>query len=994
MDEPRIRTTWKSACLFGLAYLGCAEAGHWLSFHNDEGSFASIWPPGGLFLAALLIASRESWPRLILAATTANLLADVALHGQASLAPLGYCAANALEAVGAAIVLRKWIGGPPRIARLADLLKFIVVSVVMTALVGAVIGAATARLARGGEFLRHWAIWWSADLLGILAVAPVILAWSVDDAMAPRFRSLRRRIEFGLLLLVQAAVTCCMLWYHGVGFPAVRHPLLPFVLWIALRFGVRGMAVSFLLLSCQAVTITASGYGPFAIPGVSPEMQFHGLQLLLTVSGISLLVLATVTVERVTAHDEMHRRQLLLEAIHGAQSRFIGEVPLAEISSWLLGDLLRLTESDAGLIGKVLPEDDGTLGLKTAVCSKVIAEQEKAGRSGAASGATSKLIIPAALIDEALHTGRTAFGHEQEPAAQCLVAPFHFEGRVSGFVGLARRHGRFDPASVAFLEPLWTTCAHLLEMHRQQNLRQRAEGALRTSQARLEAAQSLARLGSWEYDTRSERSFWSPEIYRLTHYDPSLPPPGREESLQLIHPDDREITLRTTVDVLRHGGTVSFEFRTNPEKGPMRYLATTKERLELRSDGTARLAGVVQDVTERREAMLALQRSEWELADYFQHASIGLQRLALDGRILRANPAVLEMLGYSESEYVGREFSTILEDSIEGAELLSSIVSGEKLVDHEIRVRCRDGSTRDVLYSQNAYREEGAILHLRCFLVDVTELHRLEEQFHEAQKMDAIGRLAGGIAHDFNNLLTVINAHAGAILEGIAPVETHEMLIGEIRRTGEFAADLTSRLLTFSQRKVVRPGLIDLHEVIRGIQPMLTHLVRENIEFSVEREDNPLPVRADKGQLEQVLLNLVVNARDAMPRGGKLLVRSRRGSPPDGHLAADRAPQAGLWAELEVSDTGCGMDEAIQSRIFEPFFTTKPPGLGTGLGLSTVYGIIRQGQGRIDVISRPEEGSTFRIWLPSPADGADAKGAADEGANEPEDLCQPTQGVA
>jgi PAS domain S-box-containing protein len=591
-------------------------------------------------------------------------------------------------------------------------LKFIAVSVVMTAIVGAVIGAATAHVARGGTFVQHWTIWWSADLLGTLVVAPAILTWTIDDALSFRFRSTACRIELGLLLVAQAIVTCGMLWYQGEGFPAARHPLLPFVLWIALRFGPRGMALSFLLLACEAVTITVNGYGPFARLEASPEMQIHGLQLLLTVSGISLLILATVTAAGVAAQDEMHRRQLLLEAIHGAQTRFIGEVPLAEIGNSLLGDLLRLTESEAGLIGETRRDGDGTRVFKTAVRSDDIAECVPADRTGAAPRALNAGVIPAPLIDEALCTGRAVFGDGGKSAMNFLVAPFHFEGRVRGFVGLARRRRSFDPEWAAFLEPLLTTCAHLLEMRWQHRLREKAEEALRRSQTHLQAAQSLARLGSWEYDTRTDVSYWSPEIYRLNHYDPALPPPGREESLRLIHPDDREIMLRTTIEVLNSGGTARLEFRTNPENGPMRYLSATKECVERRSDGTARLAGVVQDVTGHKEAILALQRSEWELADYFQHARIGLQRLALDGRILRANPAALEMLGYAADEYLGRDFTALLDDPMEGAELLESIVRGEELVDHEIRVRCRNGSTRDVLISLNAYSEEGKPLHL------------------------------------------------------------------------------------------------------------------------------------------------------------------------------------------------------------------------------------------------------------------------------------------
>jgi PAS domain S-box-containing protein len=264
---------------------------------------------------------------------------------------------------------------------------------------------------------------------------------------------------------------------------------------------------------------------------------------------------------------------------------------------------------------------------------------------------------------------------------------------------------------------------------------------------------------------------------------------------------------------------------------------------------------------------------------------------------------------------------------------------------------------------------------------DITDRKQLEEQLRQAQKMEAIGRLAGGVAHDFNNLITVVMGHAELLLLDVPPDHPHRWELEEIRAAARRAAGLTQQLLAFSRRQVLQPRVVDLNELVTGMSTMLRRLMGEDIELRTVAGTRLGPVHADPGQLEQVLMNLVVNARDAMPLGGIVTIETAnvdvddpRARPTQGHY---RLP-AGSYVLLAVADSGEGVDAEVMAHLFEPFFTTKGPGKGTGLGLATVYGIVKQSEGHILVDSEPGQGATFRIYLPrvSASAPADAPAAA------------------
>ncbi|MGZ8460941.1 MAG: PAS domain S-box protein [Candidatus Deferrimicrobiaceae bacterium] len=301
-----------------------------------------------------------------------------------------------------------------------------------------------------------------------------------------------------------------------------------------------------------------------------------------------------------------------------------------------------------------------------------------------------------------------------------------------------------------------------------------------------------------------------------------------------------------------------------------------------------------------------------------------------------------------------------------------AVASKEKVLRVTYRTRRRDGSERWVEdHRQVIYDADGRFLHVDGLLLDITEERRREEELRksndmlrQSQKMEAVGQLAGGVAHDFNNLLTVIGGYSDLLAQRLPPDSPYRHDVEEIRKAGTRASSLTRQLLAFSRKQVIAPCVADLNEVVAGMEKMLCRLIGEDIDLVTVLRPGLWNVRVDTGQIEQVLMNLAVNARDAMPGVGKLLIETENGEIDEGMTARLGFGAPGEFVILSVRDTGSGMDEETCSHIFEPFFTTKETGKGTGLGLATVYGIIKQSDGYITTESRPGEGATFRIFLP------------------------------
>ena len=370
---------------------------------------------------------------------------------------------------------------------------------------------------------------------------------------------------------------------------------------------------------------------------------------------------------------------------------------------------------------------------------------------------------------------------------------------------------------------------------------------------------------------------------------------------------------------------------------------------------------------ERKQAAEALQLSEERYRDIVENAHDFIYSHDLKGNYTSINKAGEQLTGYTREEALTMNFvQTVAPDFVDRArEMMAGRFAGEKGAAYDLEIVAKDGRHIAVEINTKLVLRDGAPVGLQGTARDVTERKELEEQLRQSQKMEAIGRLAGGIAHDFNNLLTAITGYSELSMQRLADEDPLFGNLQEIKKAGDRAASLTRQLLAFSRKQVLQPKVLDLNLVVSDLERMLTRLIGENIELCTLLEPKLASIKVDPGQIEQIIMNLAVNARDAMPQGGKLTIETRNVLVDDEYARRHIAVTPGPFVMLAVSDSGSGIDSQTQSRIFEPFFTTKEVGKGTGLGLSTVYGIVKQSGGNIWVHSEVGLGTTFTIYLPS-----------------------------
>jgi two-component system, cell cycle sensor histidine kinase and response regulator CckA len=369
----------------------------------------------------------------------------------------------------------------------------------------------------------------------------------------------------------------------------------------------------------------------------------------------------------------------------------------------------------------------------------------------------------------------------------------------------------------------------------------------------------------------------------------------------------------------------------------------------------------------RKHQEEALRASEARHRSLVESAVYGMYRSSVDGKFLNVNPALVKMLGYASSEeLLGVDMARdIYVDRDQRAAVIHAYSESGCLESCELLWKRKDGRPITVRLSGNAFKNDsGGILGFEMIAEDVSERRTLEEQLRQSQKMEAVGRLAGGIAHDFNNLLTVIKGYSELMLDELSSADPHRMEVDEIKKAADRAATLTRQLLAFSRQQVLAPKVLDLNAVVSNMDKLLHRLLGEDIDLFTVLEPGLGRVKADPGQVEQVIMNLAVNARDAMPHGGKLTVETSNIDLDDNYARDHVAVKPGSYVMIAVTDTGTGMTDKVKSRIFEPFFTTKEVGKGTGLGLSTVYGIVKQSGGYVWVYSEVGIGSTFKVYLP------------------------------
>ncbi|PSH03276.1 MAG: hypothetical protein CXZ00_13175 [Acidobacteria bacterium] len=407
--------------------------------------------------------------------------------------------------------------------------------------------------------------------------------------------------------------------------------------------------------------------------------------------------------------------------------------------------------------------------------------------------------------------------------------------------------------------------------------------------------------------------------------------------------------------------------RSNGEQFPIE--ATTAQ---VQVSGQKLYTVILRDITERKRAEETQRESEARFQSIYEQVAVGIAQISLDGKILEVNPAMCRMLGRQERDLVGISVQELSppDDYRREAELVQALQGGD-LSHIELEKRCAIPGGSLIWVNVNSslvHDSSGSPLYRISIVQDVTERKKAEEQLKEAQKLEAIGRLAGGVAHDFNTLLNVMLGYSDMLLAELPPESPLRDSVMHIKNSGMTGASLTKQLLAFSRKQSVAQEVMDLREVAFKLSPILGRLLRDDIELRVRCSDESCPVKVDPGQIQQLVLNLVANAGDAMPNGGRLNIEVKAVEADEAFVLQHPALKTGRYALLAISDTGSGMDTETVAHIFEPFFTTKEAGKGTGLGLATVYGIVKHTGGDIQVYSEVGVGTVFKIYLPLSAE--------------------------
>ena len=510
----------------------------------------------------------------------------------------------------------------------------------------------------------------------------------------------------------------------------------------------------------------------------------------------------------------------------------------------------------------------------------------------------------------------------------------------------------------------------------QQALREAAERkafwqvdeALVRSKERLELAIRAADIGMWDWNIPKNELVWDDQMFALYGVKREDFGGNYDAWLSRVHPDDRARCDKAIQQALRNEKSYDIEFRVQRPDGALRVIKADGLVAWDPQGSPLRLMGVNYDITERKRAEDRLRLSKFSI----DRASEAIYWIDPFARILDVNDAACAMLGYVKEELCAMTVHDIAPDLQADVWLAhwTDVKRCGAFVFEGLH-RAKDGRIMPIEMSVNYLCYDGQEYNC-AFVRNITErkrteaaLRRAQAQLLQAQKMEAMGRLAGGIAHDFNNLLTVINGHSDVLLADQAVPDRVRKSIEQVQDAGRRAAGLTRQLLVFSRQQVVQLQIVDINQIVTAMQKLLARLIGADIRLRLDLDNSLDRIMADPSQMEQIVMNLAVNARDSMPGGGDLVLETR-----NVELDAAFFEQQGMvstpgpYCMLGMRDTGTGMDEQTAGRIFEPFFTTKDPGKGTGLGLATVYGIVRQSQGVMTLSTQLGQGATFRIYFP------------------------------
>lgn len=684
------------------------------------------------------------------------------------------------------------------------------------------------------------------------------------------------------------------------------------------------------------------------------------------------------------------------EALRVGQSRILEKIATDAGLEDTLTSLVLLMESQAeGMLGSILLLDQDGVHIRHGAAPSLPAAYTQAidgmpigPRAGSCGTAMYRKqpVIVTDILEDPLWEDFRAFALPHRLRACWSTPILSSDGTVLGAFAMYYRTPRSPAAAERQLIDLAIHLAGIAIRH-----------ALAREEVLASRRQYQALIGSidgivWEADAATFRfTFVSPQAERILGYPVAewLGQPNfwRDQ----IHPDDAGWVVAYCVNATREMRDHDFEYRAVAADGRVVWLRDIVS-VVVEQGVVTKLRGVMVDVTRSKRAEDTRRQAEEKYRSIVEHAAEGIFQTTPDGRFLTANPAMARICGFESPEELVVAVTDVagqlyVEPAVR-AELTRALEEHDVVRGFELQIRRRDGSTAWLSETIWVARDaSGAITHYTGMVEDITAQQQaaevralIETRLRQAQKLEAVGQLAGGVAHDFNNILTAILGVADLLLLDLTPDDRHYADVREILDAARRAAALTRQLLAFSRQQVLKLERLDLNLLVTDGERLLRRVIGEDIHITTALDPGLGTIEADPGQLDQVLLNLAVNARDAMPNGGTLTIRTLNAELDATHGTPEFEVAPGPYVLLAVTDTGTGMDWETQSHLFEPFFTTKGTGKGTGLGLATVYGIVKQNRGYIWVSSQPGQGTTFKIYLPRIQAPASRRRAAPEPA--------------
>jgi len=840
----------------------------------------------------------------------------------------------ALQAYFGAWLFRGPLHGDRTLRAREDLFKFILAGVVAAPMVSATIG--TLAWASHGVVPWHeahstWISWWFGESVGILFVGPLLFG-----GIGPLLRAFQRRRAEATVVLVCFVSVCTAVFYADPNISAAfRAPLailpLPLLFWSAIRLGIPHASLLLLAMGIIVTLGARAGYGPLGYVDTATEMIVLWTYAELT--GLTTLLLGSITGER----DHAQR------ALRESEDRFRNLVECGPSVVYIIGhhDLMTLLY--------ISPQAEEVLGFTPAECMQ---------RPG--------------LLAERIHPEDLADVAQRVQAAWQTKRPMNMEYRSihrDGSVRWIRDESRYLPSQQG--EPAhWqgilidvTSHREIAEQHRK-------------SEELLNGIWATSVHGLFVLNTKGQVLMANPSASKIMGF-------GRDELTGAFY-NEASWQCETPDGRLLHEHEYPFNIVMNTQAPLGGYVHAITNGQGLRRvlsidgaplrDAAGRLSGayfVVEDITSAHEAERRLQSSEARLATIVGSANDAIITIDDQQNITLFNPAAEQIFGFQRQEVLGMPLSLLLPQAPGVQELAPQGAPLGLARNRSTTARRASGEEFPVEVSASRAESSGRTLYT-VILRDVSERVRAEEerqsleaQLRQAQKIEAVGQLAGGVAHDFNNLLQVMQGYTRLAIDEQADADMRNSHLDNVCAAIDKAASLTAQLLAFGRRQSLEKVDCDLNELVQDHLKMVRRLIGEHIAISFVPGPGLGNVRVDRSQIEQVLLNLCLNARDAMPNGGRLVLELRNVQIDDAYRQAHPWARTGRYVLLIVSDTGIGMDTEVQAKIYEPFFTTKPLGQGTGLGLSVVHGIVQQHGGLIHADSVAGQGTSFQIFLPN-----------------------------